>query len=291
MKYHNLVRSLSFSAQNQIDAQHIGKPKFRIGWIAAWILAGLWLLPLVYAFWAAIHPPEYVTRFSLFAPLTIENFTTALEYAPFGRYFLNTIILVIGLLIIQIVLCTFAAYAFARFNFAGSSFAFSLILIQLMIVPEVLIVENYGIMSRFGLVDSIPAIALPYMGSAFGIFLLRQTFKTIPSELEDAAMIEGCGWFRTLWYIHVPLSKSTYTAFGLVSVSHHWNNFLWPMIITSSRHTRPLTVGLAIFAAPESGANWAVLSAGTLISIGPLLVIFLLFQHQFIESFVQSGIK
>jgi sn-glycerol 3-phosphate transport system permease protein len=189
------------------------------------------------------------------------------------------------------VLCTLAAYAFARFDFVGRDVAFALVLIQLMIVPEVLIVENYRTMSRLGLVDSILGIGLPYMASAFGVFLLRQTFKTIPRELDEAAQVEGCGILRILWTVYVPLARPTYVAYGLVSVSYHWNNFLWPLIVTNSVETRPLTVGLAIFGAPESGVDWSIITAGTLISVGPLLVAFLLFQRQFVQSFMHAGIK
>ena len=159
---------------------------------AAYLLALIWLLPLLYALWAAFHPPEYATKFDLFAPLSLENFATAWNQAPFARYFLNTFILVTSILAVQFVLCTLAAYAFARFEFPGKSIAFALVLLQLMIMPEVLIVENYVTMSKLDLVDTIVGIGLPYMASAFGIFLLRQTFKTIPHELEDAAKIEGC---------------------------------------------------------------------------------------------------
>ena len=266
-------------------------PAIRLEWTAAWLLGLLWLLPLAYAFWAAFHPPAYVTRFEPLAPLTLDNFVEAWSYAPFARYFLNTFLLVTGLLAAQFVLCTLAGFAFARFRFTGHQIAFGLVLVQLMITPEVLIVENYATMAGLGLVDSIPAIALPYAASAFGIFLLRQTFKTIPRELEDAARIEGCNWLGVLWRVYVPLARPVYLAYGLVSVSHHWNNFLWPLVITNSVETRPLTVGLAIFAAPESGVNWAVLSAGTLMSVAPLLVAFLLFQRQFVQSFMQAGIK
>ena len=258
---------------------------------AAWLLAFLWMLPLIYAFWAAFHPSEYATRFELFAPLTLDNFREAWSQAPFARYFLNTFILVTSILLVQFVLCTLAAYSFARFEFRGKSVAFALMLLQLMIMPEVLIVENYVTMSKLGAVDTIAGIGLPYMASAFGIFLLRQTFKTIPKDLEDAAKIEGCSQLQVLWKVYVPLAKPTYVAFGLVSVSYHWNNFLWPLIVTNSVTTRPLTVGLAIFGAPESGVDWSIITAGTLISVAPLLVAFLLFQRQFVQSFMHAGLK
>lgn len=258
---------------------------------AAWLLALLWLSPLLYAFWAAFHLPEMATHFRLFAPLTLQNFAKAWTYAPFPRHLLNTVILVTMILAAQFVLCTLAAYAFARFEFAGRNIAFALVLVQLMVMPEVLIVENYRIMARLGLVDTILGIGLPYMASAFGIFLLRQTFKTVPRELEDAARVEGCGFLGVLWRVYVPLARPTYIAYGLVSVSYHWNNFLWPLIVTNSVSTRPLTVGLAIFGAPESGVDWSVISAGTIMAISPLLVAFLLFQRQFMQSFMRAGIK
>jgi len=257
----------------------------------AWLLAFLWLSPLLYAFWGAFHPPEYATHFALFAPLTLDNFREAWSQAPFARYFLNTVILVSMILAAQFVLCTLAAYAFARFEFRGRDLAFALVLVQLMIMPEVLIVENYRTMSRIGAVDTILGIGLPYMASAFGIFLLRQTFKTVPKELEDAARVEGCSALQILWKVYVPLARPTYVAYGLVSISYHWNNFLWPLVITNSVETRPLTVGLAIFGAPESGVDWSIITAGTLLAVAPLLVAFLLFQRQFVQSFMHAGIK
>ena len=258
---------------------------------AALLLALLWVLPLAFALWAAFHPPEFAARFDPAAPLTLENFRRAWEVAPFARYFLNTVLLVALVLAGQLVLCTLAAYAFARFDFAGRDLAFALVLVQILIMPEVLMVENYGTMARLDLVDTLPAIALPYMASAFGIFLLRQTFKQVPRELEEAAMVEGAGWLKTLWLVYVPLARPTYLAYALVSVSYHWNNFLWPLVITNSVETRPITVGISIFAAPETGVNWAVISAGTLLSVAPLLVAFLLFQRQFVQSFLRAGIK
>tara|TARA_B100001245_G_scaffold225940_1_gene200997 strand:- start:6 stop:821 length:816 start_codon:yes stop_codon:yes gene_type:complete len=262
-----------------------------IEYFAAWILALVWVSPLLYAFWAAFHTNEYAVNFEILAPLTLSNFAEAWVQAPFARYFLNTFFIVSSILIVQFIVCTLAAYAFARYEFFGSKILFAIILLQLMIVPEVLIVENYNIMSKLNLVDTVLGVGLPYMASAFGIFLLRQTFKSIPKELEEAARIEGCKLFGILLRVYVPLAKPTYLAYGLVSVSYHWNNFLWPLVITNSVNTRPLTVGLAIFGAPESGVNWSIISAATLLSVSPLLLGFILFQKQFIQSFMFAGIK
>ena len=257
----------------------------------AWLLAFLWILPLAYALWAAIHPSAYSAHFTLNAPLTLENFVKAWNAAPFARYFLNTFMLVTMILTAQLVLCTLAAYAFARFKFYGRELAFVLVLLQLMIMPDVLIVENYRTMTAAGIVDTIPAIGLPYMASAFGIFLLRQTFKTVPSELDEAARVEGAGPLQVLLKLYVPLAKPIYIAYGLVSISYHWNNFLWPLIITNSVSTRPLTVGLQIFASSDQGIDWSLIAAATLMTSAPLLTAFLLFQRQFVQSFMRAGIR
>jgi sn-glycerol 3-phosphate transport system permease protein len=258
---------------------------------SAWLLALLWILPLAYALWTAIHPAAYATRFVPMAPLTLENFVHAGEAAPFARYFVNTILLVTMILAAQLVLCTLAAYAFARFAFPGRDIAFLLVLVQLLIMPDVLIVENYSTMSRLGVLDTTLAIGLPYMASAFGIFLLRQTFKTVPRELDEAARVEGAGPIAVLWKVYVPLAKPVYIAFALVSVSYHWNNFLWPLIVTNSVTTRPLTVGLQVFASVDQGVDWSIITAATLMTAAPLLLAFLLFQRQFVQSFMRAGIK
>ena len=258
---------------------------------AAWMLAILWALPLFYAIWTAFHPAEFSTRFSLTAPLTLENFANAWKAAPFARYFVNTIMLVTLTTGMQLVLCTLAAYAFARYDFRGKGIAFALILMQLMIMPDVLVVENYSTMSKIGVLDSTLAISLPYMASAFGIFLLRQTFKSVPKELEEAAAVEGANTLQVLWHVYVPLAKPTYAAYALVSISTHWNNFLWPLIVTNSVNSRPLTVGLQIFSATEQGVDWTIITAATLMTSGPLLMAFLLFQRQFVQSFMRAGIK
>ena len=265
--------------------------KDKLDTLGAWALGLLWILPLAYAVWAAFHPPAYATRFDLFAPLTLDNFARAWQAAPFPRYFANTFLLVTMVLAAQLVLSTLAGYAFARFEFRGRDFVFMLVLLQLMIMPDVLLVENYRSMSQLGIRDTVFAIGLPYFASAFGIFLLRQTFKTVPRELEEAARMEGANALQVLWKVYVPLAKPIYVAYGLVSVSHHWNNFLWPLIITNSVESRPLTVGLQVLSSTDQGIDWSVITAATLMSSAPLLIAFLLFQRQFVQSFMRAGIR
>lgn len=263
----------------------------RVSTAIAWLLGVLWILPLLYALWAALHPAEYATHFDLLAPLTGEHFVTAWQQAPFMRYMLNTVVITGLILAVQLVLCTLAGYALARLPFPGRGLVFALILLQLMVMPEILIVENYRTIAGLDLIDTPLGVGLPYMASAFGIFLLRQTFKGVPQELEDAARLEGCTRLGVLWKVYVPLARPTYLAYGLVSVSHHWNNFLWPLVVTNTANSRPLTVGMAIFGAPESGVDWPVICAGTLLAVAPLLVLFLVFQRRFVHSFMHAGLK
>ena len=259
--------------------------------VAAWLLAILWILPLLYAVWTAFHPAEYSAKFTLLAPLTLDNFERAWQAAPFARYFLNTTLLVTLILCSQLVLCTLAAYAFARYEFRGKYVLFALVLVQLMIMPDILLIENYKTMSKLGLIDTLFGIGLPYFASAFAIFLLRQTFKGIPKELVEAATMEGATSMQILWRVYVPLAKPVYVAFALISVSYHWNNFLWPLVVTNSVNSRPLTVGLQVFASTDQGIDWSIITAATLLTAAPLLLAFLLFQRQFVQSFMRAGIK
>lgn len=259
--------------------------------LGAWLLALLWIAPLLYAGWTAFREPAAAFNLDVGSGWTLSNIASAWDRAPWLVYMRNTMLLVASILAGQFVLCTLAAYAFARFEFRGKGLLFILVLLQLFILPEVLIVENYAMVSRLGWNDTIAGMGVPYMASAFGVFLLRQAFKQVPRELEDAARIEGCGRLGVLWRVYIPLARPVYLAYALVSVSTHWNNFLWPLVVSSSLDTRPLTVGLSLFGAPESGVSISLISAATLLTTLPLLIGFLLFQRQFMQAFLHSGLR
>ncbi|MDH3742636.1 MAG: carbohydrate ABC transporter permease [Hyphomicrobiales bacterium] len=260
-------------------------------WSVAAVLAFLWGVPFLYSVWTAFHPEKYSVKFQWDAPLTFQNFVTAWQAAPFALYFTNTILLVVMVIIANFVLCTLVAFAFVRYRFRWAGPLFGLIMIQLLITPEILIVKNYQTLAQLGFIDTIVGIALPYLTSAFGIFLLRQTFKTVPRSLDEAAAIEGASMWRILWDVYVPLARPVYLAYGLVSVSFHWNNFLWPLIVTNSPEARPVTVGLSVFATADSGVEWALVNAATLMTTAPLVIAFLIFQRQFVSNFMRAGIK
>jgi sn-glycerol 3-phosphate transport system permease protein len=222
---------------------------------------------------------------------TFNNFLGVLDAMPFWRYYWNTLVVAFGILAVQFVTITLAAYAFARMEFWGRDVLFILLLVQLMIAPQSTVIQNYLTVTSLGLLDTKLAIMAPYLASAFGTFLLRQTFKGIPKELEEAAALDGCGSFRFLLSVAVPLALPGYLAFGLVSLTYHWNEFFWPLVVTESTKSRTLTLGLGIFAqTTEGSADWTMLMAATLMVIAVPLGLFLIFQRRFINSFMQSGL-
>ena len=238
--------------------------------------------------------PEVMTLDFKWFPeeLRLSNFTETLAVAPWGRYYMNTVFLVLMVLAVQIVTISLAAYAFGRMKFAGKNVLFLLFLVQMMIPAQSLIVPNYMTLSNLKLLDTILAIGVVYFASAYGVFLMRQAFRAIPMALEDSAKMEGCGTLRFIFSMLLPLSKPSLIAFSLVSLTHHWNEFFWPIIVTDTVRARPLTVGLAMLTqATESSPEWTLTAAATLIIIAPLFLSFLVFQRKFIDSFISSGIK
>jgi sn-glycerol 3-phosphate transport system permease protein len=267
-------------------------------WLWALVVAALafvWVFPLLWAFATSLRPPGQLG--SDLASLwvhhpSLANFQEAWGDAPFLRLYYNTAVVVFGILAVQLVTITLAAYAFARMEFWGRDLLFRLFLLQLMVAPSALILPNFQTVKLLGLLNTRLGIMIPYFASAFGTFLLRQAFRSVPRDLEDAAAIDGCSTLQTIWNVFLPLAKPTLVAFSIVSVVYHYNEFLWPLIITDTERARTVTVGLASFTqSAESGAQWNLIAAGTVIVILPLLAVFILFQRRFVESFMYSGLK
>lgn len=272
------------------------RKRISIGKVLAMTLMSVLLLvnmiPLLWVIRTAFIPQNLALDLTALAAPVLDNFKRVLEAAPFGKYYGNTLFITLGVLAVQFVLITLAGYAFARIDFYGSKVLFVIFLSQMMIAPEVLILPNYSMMAKWGLTDTKIGIMLPFFASAMGTLIVRQTVKTIPYELEEAAKVDGANLFQILWRVYVPLLKPAYISFGMISASFQWNNFLWPLVMTDSVEKRPLSLGLAMFAMSyETGAQWSDVSAATVLVCAPLLILFVLFQKQFMESFMHSGIK
>ncbi len=224
-------------------------------------------------------------------PINFGNYREVFDRAPFGIFLVNTIIVVCGILTVQLVTVTLAAYVFARRKFRGADLLFLLFLVQMMIPIHATFLPNFLTLRSLDLLNTRVAMMLPFFASGYGTFLLRQAFKQIPRDLEDAAVIDGCGGLRFLWHVLIPLAKPTLVAFALISLVSHWNDYLWPLIVTDTPDVRTLTIGLGMFVQQESGADWTLLMAATVFVTAPLMGIFLVFQRKFIESFMFSGLK
>jgi len=260
------------------------------------VTAFFWATPFLWTLVASFRPqsaggigmasllPDYVP--------TLGHFKEAFETGDFGVYYVNTAIVAFGILAVQIVTISLAGYAFARLSFPGRDFIFYVFLLQLMLVPPILIVPNLRTIVDLGLYGSLLGVMAPYFASAFGTFLMRQTFRQIPRDFEEAAVIDGAHWWQTLWHVLLPMAKPGLIAFSLVSLMAHWNEFLWPLMVLNEPSTQTLTIGLASFAlGTEGGREWGLLAAGTLLVMFPLLALFAIFQRQFVNSFMFAGLK
>ena len=268
------------------------KKKFSASSVILLFVSLLWAIPLLWALLTSLKPAKESMLINWPSTLTLENYQIVLDSAPFLQYGLNTVIIVTGILAVQLITVTMGAYALACVDFRGKALVTVIIMVQIIIPADVLILPNYITLRRISLLDTRVGIMIPFFASSMGLLLLRGAYKSIPVAIADAARIDGANLVQTLLNVYIPSTRATYVAFAICSVSTHWNNFLWPMIVIDSVDKRPLTVGLSLFAkASESGPMWAKISAATVIVMLPLYVLFCSFQKVFITSLVRSGIK
>lgn len=218
------------------------------------------------------------------------NYIKAWNVAPFGRYFFNSFFMAITTTIGEVITTIMAAYAFAKMRFFGKNVLFAILLATLMIPGQMLLIPNYVTITRLGWFNRYEALIIPWLASVFGIFLLRQFFRSIPDELQDAARIDGCSRFRFLWQIVVPLSKPAIMTVALLKFLGSWNAFLWVLIMTNSDKMRTVPVGLTLFSS-EVGTAYEQLMAASVLAIIPVLILFFFTQKQFIQGVARTGIK
>jgi multiple sugar transport system permease protein len=192
--------------------------------------------------------------------------------------------------VVQIVLCTMAGYAFARMRFRGRGILLALVLSILMVPSQVYLLSQYQLVQSFGLLDTIAGIVAPGLFSAFGTFLMRQFFLSIPAELEEAARLDGANPFQTFWKIMLPLTGPAISALAILVVLFSWNELLWPLVVSTNSDAAPLAVGLATLAGVPT-INYPVLMAASALSMAPILILFLVLQRRVIEGLAFTGIK
>jgi multiple sugar transport system permease protein len=219
-----------------------------------------------------------------------ENYSRVFEAIPFAQQFLNTVIITVGRVAGQLLFCSLSAFAFARLTFRGRNVIFVLFLSILMVPPQLYVIPQYQIMESLGWLNSLKALIVPGLFSAFGVFLLRQFFLALPREVEDAARIDGCNPLQTYWYVMLPLVRPGLLALGVLTTIWSWNDLLWPLIVNTDPDKMPLSAGLASLQGQRL-TDFPVLMAGALLASLPMIVLFTVMQRHFIDSIATTGMK
>lgn len=230
-------------------------------------------------------PPTWIPK-----SFQISNYTAVLNLLPFKSFYINTFFMVVGRVIGSVLFSAMAAYACAKLNFPGKNIFFGMVLIQMMIPASIFITPQYLLAQNLGILNSIPALILPGVVSAYGTFLLRQFFLGLPDEIEEAAYMEGANIWTIFFKIMLPLAKSGLIALAIFTSLFAFKDLMWPMIVNTSINKMPLAAGLANLQG-QYATNFPQLMAGSLLAIWPMVIIFIVFQRKFIEGIATTGGK
>lgn len=233
-----------------------------------------------------IFPPEWIPNNPQW-----QNFVQAWNSGPFLHYFMNSLLIAVGILILQMLTIIPAAYAFARFQFKGSGLLFGLVMVTLMIPSQLIFLPVYLQLSSWNMLNTHLGLILPFASSAFGIFLLRQSFKQVPEELIEAARLDKAKEWKIMWKLMIPMARPALITIALFSFISHWNDYFWPLVMTTNETARTLPLGIAKIRQTEGVATWNILMAANLILVLPILVVFFFAQRSIIKAFVYNGVK
>lgn len=218
------------------------------------------------------------------------NFKEAFKTLPYGKFYVNTIVYTIVTTIGQLVFCSMAGYAFARIEFPGRDIIFVIVLSILMVPGQIFLIPQFMIIKNLKLLNTISALILPGLFSAFGTFLMRQFFMVLPKEVEEAAILDGCNQFQIFWKIMLPLVKPGLMALAISTSLYCWNSLMWPLIVNTDLTKMTLSAGLSSLQG-QHATNFPVMMAGTMLAIWPMIIAFIIFQKQFVEGIASSGTK
>lgn len=259
------------------------------------VLVGLaFLIPLYWLLSSAVKPSDDIYRWPLeWFPIRLDfsNFAGAWTAAPFGRFFVNSIIVMAFGTAFKLVFATMTAYAFVFLKFPAKNILFIVMLGALMIPGNVTLIVNYLTVSSLGWVNTYAGLIAPGIASVFGTFLLRQHMMTLPLEVVEAARVDGAGPIRLLMGVIVPMSRPILITVALVAAVEDWNNFIWPLIVTNTTGMRTLPIGLAFLQDAEGYNNWGVIMAGTVMVAVPVLLLFFVAQRYLVAGLTQGAVK
>ncbi len=264
----------------------------QIGLITVGLLIALPILIAIFSSFKSLQDISANPTAILPREWTFRNYITAWNATPFGRYLINSSIQSGIIVLAQVIFSVMAAFAFTFLEFRGRDMMFYLILGSLMIPFQLTFIPNFVTISKWGFANTYAGLTLPFLGSAFGVFLLRQFFMSLPKELHDSARIDGASNFRFLWQIVFPLSRGSISAFSIFAFLGAWSQYLWPLIITNDSSMRTVQIGIRFFLFDqERGTDWGALMAGAVIVMLPTLLIFLLAQRQLVKGIAMTGLK
>lgn len=258
------------------------------------VLCFVILFPLLNVFFASFKSASELYRFPpqlLPERLGFENYAQALREAPLLRFMLNSFAQSVLIVIGQVATSVLAGYAFAKIAFPAKRLLFGVVIATLLVPGEVVIIPNFFTIDALGLLDTLPAIVLPFLASAFGIFLMRQFFMTVPADLLEAARLDGAGHLRFLLHIGVPLARPAIASLTALSFLGAWNAYFWPLLVLDSAANYTVQIGLASFENDIEGTQWQVVAAATTLVLLPTLVIFFLAQKHFVKGIGSGGVK
>lgn len=257
------------------------------------IFALIMLIPFVWMFLTSIKTYEEAIRIPLqMFPKEIQwvNYEIVYNKFPFLTLYWNTIVVTVVTIAGQLFIVSLAAYAFARLNFPFKNILFIGMLGLMMVPGQIFLIPQFRLMVQMKLTNTITALVLPSLFSVFGVFLLRQAFQTIPKDLDEAARMDGCSYFRIYWQIMLPLVTPNLVALGIMTMLSTWKNLMWPIIVNRSIEKMTLSAGLAMLIG-EHTTYYEQVMAGAVISVLPMIIVFMIFQKQFVEGIAKTGVK
>lgn len=262
--------------------------------LAALSISFAFLLPIIWMVFASFrtmgdlstYPPTLLPR-----GWTIDNYVQVFGQIPFLRLYLNTVAFAGTVTVCSLLLDSMAGYALARLQFRGSTVVFISIMSLLMLPFQVTFVPLFLLMHNLGLVNTLPGLIVPRLTNAFGIFFMRQFFLSLPRDLEDAARVDGASEFRIFWQIMAPLAKPAFLTLALIHFQGNWNDLIWPLVMTSGLDNTTLPVGLSLFNNAAFNINYGVVMAGSVLSLLPVVILFVIVQKSFVTGIATTGSK
>lgn len=254
-------------------------------------LAALALFPVAWLVSASLKPRDQVNDGKLIPQdITFSNFTYVFTEIPFARYLFNSFLVSAVVTVVALLLHSMAAYALARLRFPGREFVFAAIFATLLVTAPVVLIPLFVVVREMGMLDSYAGLIVPAVFNAFGIFLLRQFYLQLPRELEEAAIIDGCGYWRVYWSVVLPLSRPVLSALTIFFFLANWNSFLWPLVATNDPDLTVVQLAITSFQSQYT-SNWNYILAAALVAAAPMLVLFFAFQRKIVESVKTAGFK